>query len=158
IVLEGLPDRTLGVGVTKDFRISDEGVVAIEYTITNHGTGSVSLAPWEVTRVAHEGVTFFPCAERVSPPGARRPPENVQIGDLLWIAHERQAPEDQKLYTNGSRGWLAHATPTFLFVKTFPALKPGAAAPDEGEVEIFVNRSPRYVELEQQGPYAPLAP
>jgi hypothetical protein len=158
VVFEGAPSRALGIAVTKSFRMSDEGKVAIEYTMTNRGSDNVTLAPWEVTRVAHEGVTFFPCAVRIEPPGARRPPGSTAIGGLLWIAHEAPAPEDQKLYANGSRGWLAHATASFLFVKTFPELESGAAAPDEAEVEIFVNRSPRYVELEQQGAFAALAP
>lgn len=158
VVFEGAPSRALGVAVTKSFLVTDEGVVVIEYTVTNRASTGTSLAPWEVTRVAHEGVTFFPCSARIEPPGARRPPESMPIGGLLWILHERPAPEDQKLYASGSKGWLAHATAGFLFVKTFPEVASGAAAPGEAEVEIFVNRSPRYVELEQQGAFAALAP
>jgi hypothetical protein len=158
VVFEGSPSRALGIAVTKSFRVDDDGLVAIEYTVINRGATSRSLAPWEVTRVAHEGVTFFSCAARIEPPGARRPPDSLSRGELLWIVHDRPAPEDQKLYAQGSRGWLAHATASFLFVKTFPAVSPSAVAPGEGEVEIFVNRSPRYVELEQQGACAPLAP
>ena len=158
VVFEGAPSRALGVAVTKSFRVTEAGVVVIEYTMTNHGSAALSLAPWEVTRVAHRGVTFFPCSARVEPPGARRPPESTARAGLLWVSHDGPAPEDQKLYANGSRGWLAHATDDFLFVKTFPELLPGAAAPGEAEVEVFVNQSPRYVELEQQGAFASLAP
>jgi hypothetical protein len=158
VVFEGAPSRVLGIAVAKSFHVSEDGVVAIDYTATNRGSTSISLAPWEVTRVAHEGVTLFSCEARIEPPGARRPPLSARIGEILWIAHDRPAPEDQKLYANGSRGWLAHATSEFLFLKTFPAIAPSAVAPDEGEIEIFVNRSPRYVELEQQGAFAPLEP
>jgi hypothetical protein len=158
VVFEGAPSCALGIAVTKSFHVGEDGVVGIEYTATNRGSTRTSLAPWEVTRVAHEGVTFFSCEARIEPPGARRPPDSARMGEILWIAHDRPAPEDQKLYATGSQGWLAHATSDFLFVKTFPVIAPDAVAPDEGEVEIFVNRSPRYVELEHQGAFAPLEP
>jgi hypothetical protein len=157
VVFEGAPDRALGIAVTKYFRMSPDGVVTIVYTMTNHGRTHVAAAPWEVTRVAHEGVTFFPFAARIEPPGARPAPDHIAAHGLLWVQHAADVPEDQKLYANGSRGWMAHATPHGLFVKVFPVIAP-AVAPGEGEVEIFVNQSPPYVELEQQGAFASLAP
>ena len=157
IVFEGAPSRALGIAVTKYFHMSPEGVVTVVYTMTNHGRTHVAAAPWEVTRVAHHGVTFFPFAARVEPPGARPAPHYTAAHGLLWLTHQASVSEDQKLYANGSRGWMAHATAHGLFVKVFPSIAP-AVAPGEAEVEVFVNQSPPYVELEQQGAFVSLAP
>jgi hypothetical protein len=157
VVFEGAPSRTLGIAVTKYFHLAPDGVVTVVYTMTNHGRTHLAVAPWEVTRVAHEGVTFFPFASRSEPPGARPAPDHVTSHGLMWLPHGAPVPEDQKLYANGSRGWLAHATAHQLFVKVFPTISP-AVAPGEAEVEVFVNHSPPYVELEQQGAFVSLAP
>ena len=157
-VFEGAPSRQLGVAVTKSFRMTDAGTVAIEYMMTNRGVTSAAVAPWEVTRVAHDGVTFFPSSHRGQPPGARPPVASVDIDGILWVPHVHPVPQDQKLYAGGSRGWLAHAAHGTLFVKTFPRVENTATAPGESEVEIFSNQCPRYVELEQQGALSTLAP
>jgi hypothetical protein len=157
-VFEGAPSRLLGIAVTKAFSMSDTGAVSIEYMMTNRGTTSIAVAPWEVTRVAQEGVTFFPSSHRAQPPGARPPVAHSEIDGIVWVAHERPVAQDQKLYAGGSRGWVAHAAAGRLFVKAFPPVKSSPVAPGEAEIEIFSNQHPHYVELEQQGALTTLAP
>ena len=157
VIFEGAPSRALGIAVTKYFHMGRDGVVTVVYTMTNLGRTHVAAAAWEVSRVAKEGISFFPFASRIEPPGARPAPQHTAAHGLLWLPHDGPVPEDQKLYANGSRGWMAHATAHGLFVKAFPVISP-AVAPGEAEVEVFVNQSPPYVELEQQGAFVSLAP
>src|SRR4029078_10710494 len=54
-----IPDSAIAVG--KRFRpVPEKGAVDVTYTLTNTSpTVSVSLAPWQVSRVASCGLTFF---------------------------------------------------------------------------------------------------
>ncbi|MBO7598957.1 MAG: hypothetical protein J6T70_18125 [Bacteroidales bacterium] len=40
----------------------------------------------------------------------------------------------------------------------FPDLKPSDPAPDEAEIQVYVNQGDTYVELESQGAYTTLKP
>ena len=43
-------------------------------------------------------------------------------------------------------------------VKTFQDLQPGEPAPEEAEVQVYVNRGKSYIEIESQGVYTLLQP
>jgi hypothetical protein len=58
-----------------------------------------------------------------------------------------------KFHTDGADGWLAHTDGSLVFIKTFNDEPASAAAPEEGEIEIYVNGQ-QYEEVEAQGPYA----
>lgn len=128
---------------------SDEAIDC-EFTLTNAGSASSSWAPWQVTRVAAGGISFFPAGS-----GATREELDVTVeAGITWYEHESW--HAGKYTADATGGWLAHAGSGLLFVKRFADVSPARTAPDEGDVAIYA--SDRYVELEPQGPYTQLAP
>ena len=132
-----------------------EGVVLIEYSIENVAADAVQLAPWEVTRVARRGVSFFGAGNGRA--GTLPIPEHSQALGIVWVDHSGSSATDAKLFADGAGGWLAHAASGQLLLKLFDEIPDGAQAPGEAEVEIYVSSNPPYVELEQQGRLTQLA-
>ena len=58
------------------------------------------------------------------------------------------------------KGWLAYLNKEkgLLLVKQFEDLVAGQPAPDEAEIQVYVNRGKTYIELESQGAYTTLQP
>ena len=65
--------------------------------------------------------------------------------------------ENRKVNADG-KGWLAYANKGLLMLKRFEDLKPTQPAPDEAEIQVYVNRGKSYIELESQGAYTTLKP
>jgi hypothetical protein len=142
------------LAVTKRFSadLTKEAII-IDYTMTNGGTDPVTTAPWEITRVAPGGITFYPPA---SPPYAQATPRlaTTEEAGVVWYQHDPSDLTLYKLFGDGKDGWLAHADGDLLLIKSFRDLPPGAAAQNEAEIEIYA--APKYVEVEQQGAVATL--
>ncbi len=152
--LTGPPIAALGVCLEKRFAIDRaKSAIAIEYTLRNISAVQKVYSAWEVTRVHSGGLTFFPTGDRQTGP---LPVE--RRGGTTWYAHAPETLDEtgQKHAADGTRGYVAHAARGLLYVKSFADLTPEMQAPGEGEVEVYANR--RYVEVEAQGPYAPIAP
>jgi hypothetical protein len=132
--------------------------VRIDYKITNQSQMQVRLAPWEVTRVVNRGLTFFPTGTRsMLSTGATLPTTNS--GGVTWFAYDAAAIRaDSKLYGDGAEGWLAHVAQGLVFIKRFGDVPANMQAPGEGDVELYTNLAHTYIELENQGAYAMLAP
>jgi hypothetical protein len=64
----------------------------------------------------------------------------------------------QKLFRNGSEGWLAHSKNGLMFIKQFPDISIDQEAPKETEIELYANKDKTYIELENQGMYKTLRP
>jgi hypothetical protein len=158
VELIGTRCPAMGVCVSKRFQIDATGVVRIEYDIHNQTDRPLRVAPWEVTRVARRGVSFFPQGERVWSSAAFATLPTVQALGLHWIEHDRSVRGEAKLFADSTQGWLAHAVDRLLFVKSFESVPAGAQAPGEAAIELYVSKQPPYVELEQQGRYLELAP
>ena len=130
---------------------------SMHYTITNISEKEKSVAPWEVTRVPAGGLTFFP----IGTPGGYSK-SNLATEDLNGICWFNYNPElvtgHQKLFRNGSEGWLAHARNGLILIKQFPDIGIGQEAPNETEVEVYANKDRSYIELEDQGAYQTLRP
>lgn len=149
-----------GVRVTKKFSPDfAANAIVVEYTIVNGGGSAKKLAPWEITRVAPGGLTFF--ASDTAPfPAMGGAPElpTTSMAGCYWFQNSPSTPQG-KLFSDG-KGWLAHVTPDdLLFVKVFPDVATGEFAPGEAEIEIYSTSSTpsegsRYVEVENQGAYA----
>ena len=148
--------------VTKRFRVSSQtGVVSIEYAIMNDGASAVTAAPWEISRVAPRGLTFFPnpASGQLLYPGGTFAALPAQDQDGYTFVSDAAAGTDQKLFADGgAKGYLAHLTQDLLFVKAWADVPSASRAPGEAEVEIYAQGAGTYVELENQGPYAPIAP
>jgi 23S rRNA pseudouridine2605 synthase len=55
-------------------------------------------------------------------------------------------------------GRLDLTTEGLLLLMTFPKVPRSAQAPTEAEIELYVDRTGLFVEVEQQGPYEPIPP
>jgi len=156
--LVGQVSPTLGLGAEKRFSADPHtGVVTVAYTIRNHGPQARQVAPWEISRVAAGGLTFFPMGEGEIRKGMQdllRP--SIRDG-VVWFAYDASViGADQKLFADGHEGWIAHVDGDLLLVKSFPDTLPHQAAPGEGEIEIYANAGHTYVEVENQGAFVTL--
>jgi hypothetical protein len=142
---------TTGLGVQKRFALDVlRGRITIDYVLVNH-SATLPAAPWEVTRVPKEGLAFFPAA---APPSPATTLEPRTIDGIAWVDVQEAPATDSKLFQDGAEGWLAFAHRDLVFIKLFEDVPSSAQASGEAEIEVFVNGSFDYVELEQQGPYA----
>jgi hypothetical protein len=157
LVLTGPVDAPSGFSASKRFTVDSAlDRVEIVYAIKNE-TASDPVAAWEVTRLAHSGVTFYP---------APTPGVDAEFGALTydydaaahvnWIDHAEPLAASGKLLQDGS-GWSAHAEGSLLFKKAFPDLQPAEFPGMDTEVEIFINPTEAYMELENFGPITTLA-
>jgi len=143
--------------VTKKFSadVAKEAII-IEYTMTNGGTEPVTVAPWEVTRVAGGGITFYPEASApvLHDQNLVLPPTTLEAG-ARWFQHDVSVTAATKFFADGKDGWVAHAAGDLLLVKTFPDITAAQSPAGESEIEIYA--VPKYVEVEQQGAVETLA-
>jgi hypothetical protein len=160
LVLEGATIPALGLAVSKRFSVDvARGVVAIEYGIVNKGEQARSVAPWEISRVASGGLTFFPMGEGQPWKGFQELLALTIIDGVAWLpSGTMPASADQKAFVDGREGWIAHVTAGLLLVKSFPGISVAQAAPGEAEIELYTDANRTYVEVENQGAYVSLAP
>lgn len=144
------PEAMVGAAmlrVQKRFWVdSDDEAIGVEYTVTNLGD-VVTLAGWEISRVAATGVTFYSGAAP-SVLGSSNLPETEAGAGAFWMDHAAQSSE-AKLGADADSGFIAYASSSLLFVKTFADVPEGRAAEGEAEIELYVKPS-EYVEIEQQ--------
>ena len=156
LVISSPVSERLGMSVGKDFSIdATDGAFVVTYSIKNEGSKPRRVAPWEITRVQNaDGIIFF-----------EAPVDSIWPADLMtfeaaygaaWYKTD-EAPKNRKVNADG-RGWLAYCADGLLLVKKFQDLKPDEPAPDEAEVQVYVNHGKTYIELESQGAYTLLQP
>ena len=142
--------------VGKTFSTDEQdGAIVVTYTITNEGSDPRKVAPWEITRVENEGgLIFFDApVDGIWPAGLMD--FKAQYGLAWYQTDERN--ENRKVNADG-KGWLAYCSRGLLLVKRFDDLMPEQPAPDEAEVQVYVNRGKAHIELESQGAYQLLQP
>ena len=141
--------------IRKEF-VADEldNAIVVTYSIINEGKEARKVAPWEITRVPNDGIVFFDA------PAKKIWPANLMsfksANGLSWYTID-VAEENRKVNADG-QGWLAYCSNGLLLVKRFQDLSPAQPAPDEAEIQVYVNRGKSYVELESQGAYTLLQP
>lgn len=153
IVTTGDP-AMLGTGaefsVEKTFSPAlDVGAIDISYSIHNVGATAASYAPWEVSRHARAGMTFWPGTEVETGEFALGPPQD----GIIWWNDAAGTSSNGKVFTNGSEGWVAHVQDDLLLVKTWTDTS--ALAPAHGDVELYLGSG--YIEIEEHGPYGEIA-
>jgi hypothetical protein len=157
LVMRSATSARLGVAVEKRFA-ADGGRrrFTLDYGISNPGTSLLRTAPWEVTRVRPGGLTFYPSG------AGPYPPSNLpvrQAEGVTWFAYDpAQITGHHKLFDDGREGWIAHLDGDRLLVKAFAVVPREQQAPGEAQIEIYANPERTYVEMEEQGAYADLAP
>ena len=128
--------------------------IAVTYTIKNESDETRKVAPWEITRVPNDGVIFFDAPiDAITPAGLM----NFQPAfGLSWFQAD-EAQQNRKINADG-KGWLAYCTNGLLMVKKFDDLNPSQPAPEEAEIQVYVNMRKTFIELESQGAYTELKP
>lgn len=133
------------------------GYVTATYVMRNCGDKPVQYAPWEITRIGG-GVTFYETDQAVLP---RSTGHMVYSHGVAWHAYNpHQQTHHEKVFGNGSHGWLANHHEGLLLVKQFDPVPLERVAPGEAEVEIYAHGDIHnaYIEMEQQGAYQLMAP
>jgi len=149
--------RKLPFQIQKQYTPDPKGkFIRVSYTIINKGDTERQVAPWEISRVVADeaGLIFFDApVEGITPAGLI--PFKGEAG-ASWYSFE-QASQNRKINADG-KGWLAYAADGLLMIKKFDDLTPSQPAPDEAEIQVYVNQGKTYIELESQGEYRKLAP
>lgn len=149
--------RKLPFQILKQYAPDPKGkFIRVSYTIINKGDETRKVAPWEISRVVadEEGLIFFDApVESITP--ANLIPFKGEAG-ASWYNFETGA-QNRKINADG-KGWLAYAANGLLMIKKFDDLTPSQPAPDEAEIQVYVNQGKTYIELESQGEYKTLAP
>ena len=144
--------------ISKTFAVDEQNqAIAITYSIRNESNEVRKVAPWEITRVQNEGgLIFFEApVDSIWPAGLM----NFKGANGISYYEPDEANENRKVNADG-KGWLAYLNQEkgLLLVKQFEDLATGQPAPDEAEIQVYVNRGKTYIELESQGAYTTLKP
>ena len=75
---------------------------------------------------------------------------------LSWFQAD-EAQQNRKINADG-KGWLAYCANGLLMVKKFDDLEASQPAPEEAEIQVYVNMRKTFIELESQGAYTELKP
>jgi hypothetical protein len=155
ITLVGASNADTSLQVTKTFSadLERDGLL-LEYAMTNTGADAVEWAPWEITRMPATGLAFWPTGGE--PWGAQPLASQVAHGHT-WC-DSSQTEGEGKLFADGAGGYLAYLLGDQLLVKQFQDQPASAAAPNEAEIELYVNPDHSYIEVENQGAFARIAP
>ena len=152
------PDTLSGLQFEKTFTVARNHYIQIKYQIRNISKSPKGVGAWEVTRVPCGGVVFFPWG------GSEKLPQSsltdyIQKENINWISINKTPLQNhQKLFSTASEGWLAYVLNRTLFIKKFEDIKYAQYSPNQGEVEIYVDKDKSYAELENQGSYQLLQP
>src|SRR5690606_36703299 len=116
--INGSPIRVTKV-LTAD---AASGSVIVDYRVKNEGTTAVSWAPWQITRVPRDGITFFPTGSAL----AGRPTElALATAGTYSFWKSNAADVDQNDWgdtanADRTKGWFAHASEHVLSSMQFP--------------------------------------
>ena len=156
--MTSMPDSKSGFQFEKSWQATENNSIRIEYLIKNISGKAKQVGPWEVTRVPCGGLVFFPDGGKGKVPESNLKPD-LQKDGINWVAIDKKPIEDhQKLFSTAKEGWLAYYLNGLLFIKQFPDIQPENYSPQQGEVEVYINKSKSYTELENQGAYRLLQP
>ena len=162
-IVAGDPTMT----VEKVFSVnSTSGAVTVSYMFHNAGTAPVDVAPWEITRVATGGLTFFPnptSSPATSMCSSFTPQPVTTLDSYTFFADDAatfagaSTKEGKFCADGGSKGYEAHLSGDQLLVQAWQDVPASQNVPGEGEDEFYSDPNLTYEEMENQGPYAPIA-
>ena len=131
----------------------------IHHKIINESDSVQRYGPWEVTVVPAEGArVFFSLGEE---------PENTKSNlwyddqdEIGWFSDDHAKSEAwHKTFNNATEGWLAYIySDRTLFIKSFTLIHSKNIDPGHGNVEVYVSKKFKYIELENHGKYSQLEP
>lgn len=156
LILNSQVSDRLKYRIRKEFATDKkDNSFVITYSIINESGVVRRVAPWEITRVPNEdGLIFFDASVAgITPAGLMA---FTSAEGVSWYRADA-ADSNRKINADG-KGWLAYKNQHLLLVKKFQDLTPTDPAPDEAEIQVYVNRGKTYIELESQGAYTELKP
>jgi hypothetical protein len=147
--------------IEKRFAVnSASNVVTITYAFINQGNSPVSVAPWEITRVAPGGVTFFPNPDSGPAPrtcsGTFSAPTTSDFESYTFFASLPGTGQTKLCADGGMKGYEAYLSGNLLLVQAWTDVPASENAAGEGEDEFYTDPNFTYEEVENQGPYAPV--
>lgn len=153
IVLTSQKDSVTGFIFKKIIVASDKNKsVTLTYRMINKSGKTKYNAPWEVTRVACGGLTFFPKGDGEL--WGKLTPYFQEIDGIVYYKYEKSHSGRKKFNSDGKEGWLAHITSDrLLFIKQFDDIPLKNQAPGEAEIELWLTPEHSHIELENQGQY-----
>lgn len=155
LVLTSNLSAKLKYRIRKEFSVNAKNnSIDVTYSIINQSDETRKVAPWEITRVPNSGIVFFDAPLQQITPSNLMPFQSAY--GVSWYQID-VAQQNRKINTDG-KGWLAYLNNGLLMVKAFQDLNPSQFAPEEAEIQVYVNRGKTYVELESQGAYTELKP
>ncbi len=129
--------------------------IVVTYTIRNESQEARKVAPWEISRVKAEGSIYFDAdVAKITPAGLMNFRQNAAGLAQYDIDHVAQ---NRKINADG-KGWLSYVNEGLVLTKRFQDLHEGEPAPDEAEIQVYVDQGGKYVEIESQGAYVELKP
>ena len=160
LLLTSKVDAKFGISASKEFHYNEKKkCLEIQYKIVNETDSVQHYGPWEITVVPAEGAkVFFPMGEE--PEGTKGNIEFENNNGIAWFKYEHKRMEVwHKIFNNPAEGWLAHINKErTLFIKSFELISPKDIAPAQGNVEVYISKKFKYIELENHGKYTILPP
>ena len=156
LVMTSQVSERLKYRIRKEFAADPkDNAFVITYSIVNESDVTRRVAPWEITRVPNEeGLIFFDASvEGITPAGLM-----TFKADCGAAWYRTDATDSNRKINADGKGWLAYKNSRLLLVKQFQDLQTSDPAPDEAEIQVYVNRGKTYIELESQGAYTELKP
>ncbi len=161
IMVSSSKNSTLSLSETKVYAVNTADTsIIITYYLRNWKSTAQQWAPWEVTRVNADGLTFFAVGSG-NITGTLASNAKI-IGNYAWYCEDSttvSASGVSKFNCDG-KGWLAHITKSrYILIKKFPDIKPSQSPTGEAEVECYTSPGPVSIatELEDQGAYTSIA-
>ncbi len=157
LLVSSTPAKVNGFTFSNSFQLHEsDSSVTITYSITNQLNEAQTVSPWEVTRVPTGGLAFFPKGLQGDIPLTNkiRPVMTIlDSGGIIWYPYDTSQLAAQKLMMKGSEGWLAYVRNGLIFIRQFPVISDAETAPEEKNVELWVNKEKTFIELENQVAY-----
>ncbi len=150
-----------GVRIRKTFWAnSRDSSFSQQYTIFNASKAAIAFAPWEITRFAGGGLSFYPTSmDTVRGVAGLRAMIKDTLG-VTWFTYDSTSIPTSgvpKILADGSGGWYAHVDKNrVLFIKKFydtPLAKGAPLNTNEAECALYTAPAKTYQEMELQGPF-----
>ncbi|MCQ2973259.1 MAG: hypothetical protein MJ211_00450 [Bacteroidales bacterium] len=156
IIMTSPLSEKIPLRIIKKFEVDQKDqCFVVTYTIVNESDAERKVAPWEITRVlAHGSVYFDADVDAITPAGLMN---FVKKDNYAWYDIDYVQGQNRKINADG-KGWLSFTNGDLILTKKFQDLDATQPAPDEAEIQVYVNQGDTYVELESQGAYTNLKP
>lgn len=143
------------ISVIKSFSANlTEEAVDIVYEVENGGPAAAQHAPWEISRLARSGTTYWPKGSDTCGGNGITPTETD--GVYFWKdAAQGSGLTNNKISCDGAEGWMAHLAGNLLFVKKWADVPTANQHSVDKEIQLYLGSD--YIEAEMRGPFASIA-